>query len=125
MKQLATVKIPIHSLIDLITNSSTEIFVHSSASIEPAKAILNELLKLSGSQETCDDVFEISLEYSEYETYEDDEEDDDNEVNENDEKETYDTESYLLIKSKDPKYNLIVEQLKTFLYSPDWYEHSN
>jgi len=48
-------------MIDLITNSSTEIFINSSKSIEPAKELLSELLKLAGSYKTCDEVFEVSL----------------------------------------------------------------
>jgi len=57
------VKIPIHSVIDLITNSSTEIFINCKDSIEPTKELLNEFLKLIGSDKTCDEVFEISTEY--------------------------------------------------------------
>jgi len=56
------VKIPVHSLIDLITNSSTEIFVDCTSSVQPAKDLLTEFLKLSGSDKTCDEVFDVSLE---------------------------------------------------------------
>jgi len=64
MKQI---KIPFHSMIDLITNSSTEIFVNSESSIEPAKELLAELLKMEGSEKTVDEVFTFKLEYeSEY-----------------------------------------------------------
>ena len=61
MKHQTTIKIPVHSLIDLITNSSTEIFVNSESSVKPAKELLTELLKLEGSLKTVDDVFTVSL----------------------------------------------------------------
>ena len=59
---MKTIKIPIHSLIDLITNSSTEIFVDCKASVQPAKDLLQELLKLQGSDKNVDEVFEVTLE---------------------------------------------------------------
>ena len=62
MKQ-HTIRIPIHSMIDLITNSSTEIFVDSESSIKPAKELLAELLRMEGSEKTIDEVFTFSLEY--------------------------------------------------------------
>jgi len=61
-----TIKIPVHSLIDLITNSSTEIFVDCSGSVQPAKDLLTEFLKVSGSDKTCDEVFEVTLEQDHY-----------------------------------------------------------
>ena len=60
MKQI---KIPVHSMIDLITNSSTEIFVDSESSLKPAKELLAELLRMDGSDKSVDDVFTLSLEY--------------------------------------------------------------
>lgn len=66
MKQHTMVKIPVHSQIDLITNSSTEIFVHSENSIEPARELLAELLKMEGSDKNVDDVFEISTRMEEW-----------------------------------------------------------
>jgi len=56
------VRIPIHSMIDLITNSSTEIFVHSESSVKPAKDLLAELLKMENSEKTVDEVFTFSIE---------------------------------------------------------------
>ncbi|MEK0337391.1 MAG: hypothetical protein QQN41_08160, partial [Nitrosopumilus sp.] len=60
-----------HSIIDLLTNSSTEIFVNCEESVEPAKELLTELLKLNGSDKTCDEVFEVTLKEDEcnIETY--------------------------------------------------------
>jgi len=62
MKHQTTVKIPFHSMIDLITNSSTEIFVDSENSIEPAKAVMAELLKLNHSLKTVDEIFTFTVE---------------------------------------------------------------
>ena len=55
-------KINIHSVIDIITNSSTEIFVSANySSINTIKTLINHFLKLSKSDKTCDDLFEISI----------------------------------------------------------------
>ena len=51
--------VALHSAIDLITNSSTEMFMDFSGSIGPIKELINELLKSSGK--TCDEVFKISI----------------------------------------------------------------
>ena len=60
----AMVKLNIHSVIDLITNSSTEIFINCSNSIEPTKELLTELLTLFGSEKnTLEEVFDIYTEY--------------------------------------------------------------
>ena len=148
MKQQETVRIPVHSLIDLITNSSTEIFVHSEKSVEPAKALLTELLKLEGSDKTCDDVFEITIEKDrgdlndviQYYLDEDDRQDitDVNKFIEDVSNGTieppdwwdevsgdYHVQTNLVVKSKDKKYDKLVNLLKDFLYSPEWYEHNN
>ena len=158
MKQQETVRLPVHSLIDLITNSSTEIFVNSKGSIEPAKELLTELLKLNGSDKTCDEVFTVSLvgdfdrivdilnhEWDEY-----DEETPQKygwnhkldwsarekiareyvekvEIGEESEpdyfKELSGGQSYISVSTIEPKYAPFLELLKTFLYSPNYYEH--
>lgn len=160
MKQQEMVKIPVHSLIDLITNSSTEIFVHSEKSVEPAKELLQELLILNGSKEKVEDVFDFSIELGRLEEYfeyylENDEEAltelgiDPNEfdnldwtdrgkkikevvkdINEGRKEipfsiDKYHVETYLVVKSKQSKYDHLLELLNKFLYSPDWYEHSS
>lgn len=54
--------IPIHSFVDLITNSSTEIYIQATTkTVESVKEIINNLLKVNGSSYTADDLFEISL----------------------------------------------------------------
>lgn len=153
MKQHITVKL--HSLIDLITNSSTEIFVHSDDSIEPAKDLLNEFLKLNGSNQKWDEVFEISLvedettilDYMEYRL--DDDMEEFNKIFPDDifNKEIalayisdvfkgiietpdwwldeFDIQTFLKIKCKDSKYDHFLELLDKFLYSPSYFEHSS
>ncbi len=64
--------IPVHSFIDVITNSSSEVFVTSDRSTVAAmKDAINALLSVAGSKERCDDLFEVVLErvdggYGEY-----------------------------------------------------------
>ena len=156
---MKTIKIPVHSLIDIITNSSTEIYVTSESSVEPAKLLLQELLNLEHSNKTVDEVFTISVsvdmenladvlsdqmeEYDEdtykelgledkgwresidiIEKYVKDIQDgiierpdyfdnliDDNEIF---------TQTYLVVKSNDPKYDHFLELLEKFLYSPEY-----
>lgn len=52
----------IQSYIDLITNSSTSVF-QCANNIEGVKDIINAVLKVSGSNLTCDDLFNIELHY--------------------------------------------------------------
>lgn len=64
-------KIKIHSVIDLITNSSTEIFTYSNSSDTAMKEMINELFKSFNIDKTCDDVFNVvvlaeSYDYKEY-----------------------------------------------------------
>lgn len=52
------IKFKTHSLVDVITNSSTTIYTYQSGCEEPAKELINEVLKLSGETEkTADDLF--------------------------------------------------------------------
>ena len=52
----------IQSYIDLITNSSTSVFTWAD-NTEGVKEIINAILKASGSDLTCDDMFDISISY--------------------------------------------------------------
>jgi len=156
------IKIPVHSQIDVITNSSTEIFVHSENSIEPARELLAELLKMDGSDKKVDDVFEISTRMEEWNLEQmieyGSEDIDSDELQEElgiDPKlpykekekeikrvvkeimdgtrsvpevlEDYDSgiQTFLVVKSKDPKYDKFLDLLVKLVYSPDWYEYSN
>lgn len=54
------IKIPIHSFIDVITNSSTEIYIsNSSKTKKMIKQLINNVLNIAGSDKTVDDLFEI------------------------------------------------------------------
>jgi hypothetical protein len=55
-------KINLHSMTDLITNSSTTIFTLHDNSVKPCKELVNEVLALMGSDKKCDDIFELSVE---------------------------------------------------------------
>ena len=55
-------KTKIHSVIDLITNSSTEIFINCNKdTIETAKNFVNVMLEAAGSNKTADDLFEFQI----------------------------------------------------------------
>ena len=59
-----TIRIPIHSFVDLITNSSSEIFVSADEStVKAVKKLIDNILKASGSDKTVDDLFEIGIGY--------------------------------------------------------------
>ena len=55
--------IVVQSYIDLITNSSTSVFQWAS-NVEGVKDIINAVLKASGSNLTCDDLFDINSHYN-------------------------------------------------------------
>ena len=54
--------IPVHSFVDLITNSSTEIYIQATdKTIETIKKIIDNLLENTNSKLKTDDLFEFSL----------------------------------------------------------------
>ena len=55
--------IVVQSYIDLITNSSTSVFQWAS-NVEGVKDIINAVLEASGSNLTCDDLFDINIYYN-------------------------------------------------------------
>jgi hypothetical protein len=56
------IRIPIHSFIDVITNSSTEIFINTKGDTENAMhEFINKILKQSGSEKKSRDLFEIVI----------------------------------------------------------------
>jgi len=65
-------KIPIHSITDLITNSSTTIFTYSKGSEKALYEMIDEIFNIFGINKKCEDVFnaiilcEESYNYSEY-----------------------------------------------------------
>ena len=109
--------IPVHSVIDVITNSSTEIFTDFSNSVEPCKELINEMLKTFGVEDlTSDDIFDITVGYNDDERvkeYEDDGYDEET-------IESYmseDSPKVLFIESKDPKYDPLATKIYAFLNS--------
>ena len=60
---MATLRIPLHSFVDLITNSSSEIFISATDSTVTAiRKLVDSLLLAGGSKFTVDEMFEITLE---------------------------------------------------------------
>jgi hypothetical protein len=53
--------IKIHSLTDLITNSSTVIYTYSDRSPKALKEMIDEIFKVLGVEQKCKDVFDISV----------------------------------------------------------------
>jgi len=52
----------IHSFVDIITNSSSEIYVEATDNtVKNVKLLVNSLLRQAESKLTCDDLFEITL----------------------------------------------------------------
>lgn len=59
---METIILKIHSVVDIITNSSSEIFVEATdKTIENVKTLVDSLFALSGSTLKCDDVFLLEL----------------------------------------------------------------
>lgn len=53
-----TIKLKLHSIVDVITNSSTVIYTYQNGCVKPAKELIDEMLKLSGvTDKTADDIF--------------------------------------------------------------------
>jgi len=63
------IKIKLHSITDLITNSSTTIFTYSAGCIEPLKEMINEIAKTLGSDKTCDEMFDAVILCEDSDTY--------------------------------------------------------
>lgn len=54
----------IQSLNDVITNSSTEIYQEATEyTVKAVKEIINVILKIGGSDKSCDDLFTVSIEH--------------------------------------------------------------
>ena len=107
---METFKVKVHSVIDLITNSSTEIFVDYSGSIDHIKELVNYILQLHGHMQlTCDDVFEMKI-VSQYE-------DEDYEGNLDEDP------TELVFTVKDPKYEKLGKLIEKVLYSAESREY--
>jgi hypothetical protein len=52
------IRLKIHSIVDIITNSSTVIYTYQNGCVNPAKELINEMLKLSGENALkAEDIF--------------------------------------------------------------------
>ena len=61
---------PIHSIVDLITNSSTTVFIVAKEStIKAVKELIDQLLELGGCRQRADDLFSFKLECDRYQDW--------------------------------------------------------
>ena len=61
-KKMKEAKLRIHSFIDIITNSSTEIFIRATNNtIKNIQSLVNNLLSIANSNLKCEDIFIMSL----------------------------------------------------------------
>lgn len=57
--------IKVHSFVDVITNSSTVIYVQSTEStVKTAKELIEKLLKVAGVTKSVDELFDVYIEHS-------------------------------------------------------------
>lgn len=60
------IRIPVHSIVDIITNSSTVVYVNSTSNtIDYTKKFLNQIIKSVGVDGDVDDYFDVTLELTE------------------------------------------------------------
>ena len=64
-------QIKLHSMTDLITNSSTVIYTYSDASEGALREMINETFKVLNIDKKCDDVFDLSVTLEGTDTYRD------------------------------------------------------
>lgn len=132
-------KFNIHSVVDLITNSSTTIYTYSEGSVPAVYELLNEIFKIAEISEKPEDVIYCKCFYNDYiyDDYKDAPEGFDfnksiDDILENDTPEwMYDAEkyhedradyrssSYIYIKAKDKKYDILISKIKKLIYSTD------
>jgi hypothetical protein len=55
------VRIPVHSITDLITNSSTTIYTYSDRSEKALREMINEVLSVLRTGKRCEDLFHLSI----------------------------------------------------------------
>lgn len=88
--------IPIQSFIDVVTNSSTEIFVEATTHTKNhIISMVDEILKAGGSSKTCKDLFEVKL------------------IDPTEEDEWCDDKSYIEVTAKNSEYSEAATYLQT------------
>ncbi len=134
-------KIPFHSVIDIITNSSTEIYTYSNGSEKAFKEVIEEMFKINGLDKKFDDVFIATINsdiysYTESDLMPKDMTSDDvnkllkdiengvaekpqwmKDVEEENNWDYFTPETYLTIRTKDDKYEKFGKLVTSFLYS--------
>ena len=74
---MKVIKIKLHSIVDLITNSSTTIFTYSQGSLGEVKSLINEMLKVFEiPNKTADDLFYFGVFADDYSSAGDRDDDD-------------------------------------------------
>ena len=64
------ITIPLHSFVDLITNSSTEVYIEvTDQTVTAMKDAVNHILKSQGIEKTADELFNFELSELEERTY--------------------------------------------------------
>lgn len=54
-------RVKLHSMVDVITNSSSVIYTYSDGALNPVKELFQEMFKVFGVDENVDDVFDIQI----------------------------------------------------------------
>ena len=75
-EKMRLIKVNFHSAVDVITNSSTTIFTYSGGTDEKAKELIDEFLKVLGSNQTADDMFFMGVFVDDFDLFFDDLEED-------------------------------------------------
>ena len=71
---MKTITIEVHSFIDIITNSSTELFIKATEkTINNIETLINSILMIAKSPLKCDDIFLLTLNVNDYDDYDDNE----------------------------------------------------
>ena len=134
---METMEIRIHSVTDLITNSSTTIYTNSLGSIGACKEMIDEFFKVLGVDKKCDDVFNLVVTMEDTYIYEDLNNDFSDELLNDvrtgkvekpkwmiDAERSADINTYLHVTAKSPEYEKLAKLVKTFLYSDRAFEGS-
>jgi len=95
-------KLKIHSVVEIITNSSTVIYSYQASSVEPAKELIQEILKAFGEDREVDQLFEIDFEVEDSSP----------------EWSCCGNETSLIIEAKEERFQPIARRLVAFLNSP-------
>lgn len=136
------IKLNYHSMVDIITNSSTVIYTYSEGAVDAVKDLINEILLLEGTYKSADDLFYIDTFLSDLDGYTEsdlwpEDIDSDNiedfvdkiltkqiekpdwlkEIEEDKDNDYYPLATSLYIKAKDKKYSELANKLLRYLYS--------